>query len=91
MWGRPYKIVFEGSAGQAQGVARSPAPPLCLCAPAGYVFVSYRLFNLTNDLKNAAVPHSNNALLARNAILLTCAGVTLYALCWGGTAVSALL
>lgn len=51
------------------------------------MFVSFRLFNLTNDLKNAAVPHSNNPMLLRNTILLAATGGLLYAVCRGGMSV----
>jgi hypothetical protein len=43
-----------------------------------YVGVSYRLFNLTNTLKDSFVPHSNNSALARNAILMAAALAALY-------------
>ncbi|EFJ45254.1 hypothetical protein VOLCADRAFT_106065 [Volvox carteri f. nagariensis] len=43
-----------------------------------YILVSHRLFDLTNTLKNAAVPHSNNALLLRNVILMAVTGMVLY-------------
>lgn len=45
---------------------------------AGYVFVSHRLFSLTNALKNVAVPHSNNAQLLRNTIVMAATGAGLY-------------
>jgi hypothetical protein len=35
-----------------------------------YVFVSHRLFLLTLVLKDAAVPHDNNRVLARNLVLM---------------------
>ena len=47
-------------------------PPL---PRAVYVFVSHRLFLLTNVLKDAFIPHDDNRLLARNLILLAAAGV----------------
>ncbi len=43
-----------------------------------YIFISHRLFELTNTLKNAAVPHSNNRLLFRNVVLLASVSVGLY-------------
>ncbi|GIL73487.1 hypothetical protein Vretimale_5256 [Volvox reticuliferus] len=43
-----------------------------------YILVSHRLFDLTNYLKNVAVPHSNNALLLRNVILMVVTGAVLY-------------
>ena len=56
-----------------------PCPRPCTAPPpAVYVFVSHRLFELTNSLKNAAVPHSNNALLARNVLMMGGAGVALW-------------
>ncbi len=45
--------------------------------------MSYRLFNLTNTLKDAAVPHSNNTLLLRNTLLLGTVGFSLYFVCFG--------
>ena len=49
-----------------------------------YVGVSYRLFALTNTLKDAWVPHSDNATLARNGLLMALALGALYL---AGTAV----
>jgi hypothetical protein len=43
-----------------------------------YVGVSHRLFTLTNTLKDAFVPHSDNAALARNAALMALALGLLY-------------
>lgn len=54
-----------------------------LLPAAVYILISHRLFDLTNTLKNAAVPHSNNALLARNMLLLGCFGAVLYGVTWG--------
>lgn len=57
-----------------------PGYPLlnfALCS-AIYIFVSHRLFELTNTLKNAAVPHSDNRLLGRNTIMLAGLGLFLY-------------
>jgi hypothetical protein len=45
-----------------------------------YVFVSHRLFLLTNALKDAFIPHDDNALLARNLLLLALALVVCTAL-----------
>ncbi|KAJ9524481.1 hypothetical protein QJQ45_019558 [Haematococcus lacustris] len=45
---------------------------------AGYIFVSHRLFELTNAFKTLAVPHSNNQLLLRNTLLLLGAGGLVY-------------
>eukprot|EP00798_Chlamydomonas_sp_ICE-L_P018174 gene18174-24606_t len=67
--------------GQPKSVlSLAPGYPLinfALCT-AAYIFVSHRLFELTNTLKNAAVPHSNNRLLARNVILLAGVGIMFY-------------
>jgi len=35
-----------------------------------YVYISHRLFLLTNALKDALVPHDNNRVLGRNIILM---------------------
>jgi N-acetylneuraminate 9-O-acetyltransferase len=43
-----------------------------------YIAVSHRLFDLTNTLKNSLVPHSDNVLLARNAILMAACMGALY-------------
>lgn len=40
-----------------------------------YVFLSHRLFVLTNDLKDAAIPLKDNRLLLQNAMLMGAAGV----------------
>jgi len=45
---------------------------------AAYVFVSHRLFNLTNTFKNVAVPHSNDMLLLRNVLLMAVVGTGIY-------------
>ncbi|GFH25091.1 Cas1_acylT domain-containing protein [Haematococcus lacustris] len=45
---------------------------------AGYIFVSHRLFELTNAFKTLAVPHSNNQLLLRNTLLLMGTGALVY-------------
>jgi hypothetical protein len=46
-----------------------PAPPHpCKSV---YVFISHRLFLLTNAMKDVFIPHDNNRLLGRNLILLT--------------------
>ncbi|GFR46609.1 hypothetical protein Agub_g8221 [Astrephomene gubernaculifera] len=47
-----------------------------------YVLVSYRLFELTNVLKTAAVPHSNNGLLLRNMLLMLATGAAVWAVAW---------
>ncbi|KAG2484868.1 hypothetical protein HYH03_016354 [Edaphochlamys debaryana] len=47
-----------------------------------YILISHRLFELTNTLKNAAVPHSNDSLLARNCVVMAVTGAVL----WGGVA-----
>jgi hypothetical protein len=58
---------------------------------AGYVWVSHRLFELTNTLKSAALPSGSNAKLARAGALLAawaavawCAGAGVKALAGGG-------
>ena len=61
-----------------------------LCT-AGYVLVSFRLFNLTNTLKNAAVPHSNDRLLLRNTLLMASVGGGLFLFCWCITSIIAVL
>ncbi|GFR46084.1 hypothetical protein Agub_g7569 [Astrephomene gubernaculifera] len=43
-----------------------------------YVLASHRLFEVTNALKNALVPHSNDALLGRNILLMLGAGGALW-------------
>ncbi|MEW5309128.1 MAG: hypothetical protein WDW38_001037 [Sanguina aurantia] len=45
---------------------------------AGYVLVSHRLFEITNTLKNVAVPHSHNSKLARNLLVMAGAGGALF-------------
>lgn len=45
-----------------------PLPSPCRLI-AVYVLVSYRLFHVTNDLKLAIVPHDDNRMLARNAMV----------------------
>lgn len=44
----------------------------CSCAtlfcPAVYIFISQRLFHLTNELKDRIVPHDDNPKLARNIL-----------------------
>lgn len=47
-----------------------------------YVFISNRLFHLTNDLKDRIVPHDNNMQLARNAIQAVLASVVALSLGW---------
>ena len=54
---------------------------------AAYVFISFRLFNLTNTFKNAAVPHSNDTLLLRNVLLMAVVGGGMYLAVWGVMAV----
>jgi len=50
---------------------------------AAYVFISHRLFELTNTLKNSAVPHHDNRLLFRNVVLLLVVGAALYMASYG--------
>ena len=40
--------------------------------------MSHRLFELTNTLKNVAVPHSNDRQLLRNALILISTGAVMY-------------
>lgn len=44
-----------------------------------YILISHRLFELTNTLKNAVVPHSNDSLLARNCVMMAVIGLALWA------------
>jgi hypothetical protein len=55
--------------------------PHCL-APAVYVFVSNRLFHLTNHLKDRLVPHDDNTTLARNVIIGALATTAAVGLGW---------
>lgn len=45
-----------------------------------YVFLSYRLFVLTNELKNVAIPGKEIALLVRNCVVMAGAGCCLYSI-----------
>lgn len=45
-----------------------PACAAVLRVPAVYVFISHRLFHLTNELKDRIVPHDDNTKLACNCI-----------------------
>lgn len=47
-----------------------------------YVFVSNRLFHLTNELKDQAVPHDDNRVLARNCLQLALFGGFIFGLGW---------
>jgi hypothetical protein len=47
-----------------------------------YVFVSNRLFHLTNHLKDRLVPHDDNAMLLRNMIQGAMAAVAALGLGW---------
>jgi hypothetical protein len=47
-----------------------------------YIYMSHRLFLLTLALKDIAVPHDNNRLLARNLLLLAAVLVTATGLGW---------
>ena len=38
--------------------------------PAVYVYISHRLFTLTNDLKDKFLPHDDNHTLLRNILLM---------------------
>lgn len=43
-----------------------------------YIFLSHRMFDLTNTLKNAFVPHDDNRKLLRNTIIMGLLGVAAY-------------
>jgi hypothetical protein len=43
-----------------------------------YIFVSFRLFVLTNDLKIVAIPSTDHTLLWRNFIIMALGGMALY-------------
>lgn len=47
-----------------------------------YVFVSNRLFHLTNELKDRIVPHDDDRLLARNAVQGALAAMAACAIGW---------
>ncbi len=53
---------------------------VCPCACAVYIFISHRLFELTNTLKTAFVPHSNDGMLLRNGLVMLALGAGAYAL-----------
>jgi hypothetical protein len=55
---------------------------LPLLLPSVYVFVSNRLFHLTNELKDQIVPHDNNRCLARNLIQMLLLGVFVFGIGW---------
>jgi N-acetylneuraminate 9-O-acetyltransferase len=48
-----------------------------------YIGVSYRLFTLTNVLKCAFIPHSDNTMLAQNALLMLASAGALYLMAAG--------
>lgn len=50
---------------------------------AGYVFISHRLFQLTNTLKNVAVPYHNKQILVRNVFIMTSSGILLFCIVAG--------
>jgi hypothetical protein len=60
----------------------NPTPNPAPRRPPVYVYISHRLFLLTLALKDVAVPHDNNRLLARNAALLGALGCGAAALGW---------
>lgn len=62
-----------------------PNYPYCNYAlvTAIYIYISYRIFQCTNALKNAAVPHDNNKLLVRNSIIMAAGGLLLYVTVYG--------
>lgn len=47
-----------------------------------YVFVSNRLFHLTNELKDRIVPHDDNRCLARNIIQMLLLGAFVFGIGW---------
>eukprot|EP00775_Hariotina_reticulata_P006302 gene6302-6537_t len=47
-----------------------------------YIYVSNRLFHLTNDLKDKVVPHDDNRLLVRNCLQMAIAGALAAGLGW---------
>ena len=49
-----------------------------MCTYAVYVFVSYRLFLLTNDLKDVVVPASAGRQMLRNFTLVGVSATALY-------------
>lgn len=51
-----------------------PVPLPAPFSPAVYIIISYRLFHVTNDLKLAIVPHDDNRMLLRNALVAAAAG-----------------
>lgn len=62
-----------------------PGYPLlnfALCT-AVYVYISHRLFELTNSFKNVSVPHDDDRLLGRNFLMLGLISGGLYATSWG--------
>ena len=52
--------------------------PGCYVCCAVYVFVSYRLFQLTGTLKTAVVPNKAGRELLRNVTLITITGAFLW-------------
>lgn len=57
-----------------------PGYPLlnfALCT-ALYVYIAHRLFELTNQLKNVAIPHDDNRLLLRNILIMWWLGAAVY-------------
>jgi hypothetical protein len=61
-------------------VVQVPGYPLCnfLICSVLYVYAAFRLFNLTNSLKNAFVPHNDNATLLRNTILMALSALIMF-------------
>jgi hypothetical protein len=50
--------------------------------PTVYIFISNRLFHLTNELKDRIVPHDDNRCLARNIIQMLLLGVFVFGIGW---------
>lgn len=59
-------------------ICRYPLMNFAICT-ALYVLLSHRLFMLTNDLKNVAIPGKDANLLWRNAGIMLVTGAGLYA------------
>lgn len=59
---------------------------ICSCnallCPAVYIFISQRLFHLTNELKDRIVPHDDNPKLARNILQGALAATAVVGLGW---------
>eukprot|EP00878_Enallax_costatus_P021635 GHUV01022920.1.p1 GENE.GHUV01022920.1~~GHUV01022920.1.p1 ORF type:complete len:409 (+),score=95.11 GHUV01022920.1:422-1648(+) len=47
-----------------------------------YIFISNRLFHLTNELKERIVPHDDNTALARNIVQMALGGLMVFGIGW---------